>query len=71
MSDKEYIEDRKYILSFIDEQKHINEKLFHNDEDAKIELAKLVTKVGMFSVLSSSVTSIIVAVIIYYMTGGK
>jgi hypothetical protein len=43
----EYIEDKRYILTFIDDQKKINERLFANDEELKIALSKLVVKIGL------------------------
>ena len=60
----EYIEDRRYILTFIDDQKKINDKLFTNDEELKIALSKLVTKMGVIT----AGTSIIIGVAVSYIS---
>jgi hypothetical protein len=57
----DYLEDRKYILAFIEDQKKINKDLFVNDEELKIALSKLVVKIGLITAgasifIASSIT---------------
>ena len=59
MSDKEYLEDRKFILDSISQHREDIKELFKNDVDIKLKLQTLIARMGMIMFIGASATSIV------------
>ena len=57
MGDKEYLQDKKYILESIREHKDDIKTLYNNDVDIKLTLRTLVVKMAGVVFVAASATS--------------
>mgnify|MGYP000365593856 CR=1 FL=1 len=63
MSDGNYNEDKKFILESLSELKDSVKTLFTNDNDIKVTLATINTKLMVVGAVSSAVVSAVVALV--------
>jgi len=61
MNDSSYNEDKKFILESLSELKDSVKTLFNNDNDIKVTLATINTKLMVVGALSSAFVSAIIA----------
>jgi len=68
--DNKWVEDRKYVLEFIDDTKKQLDELAKNDAGMKTTIAVLNTKLMGLTLVGSSVVSVVVSFITKAVVGG-
>lgn len=70
MADSSYNEDKKFILESLTDLKSNVKSLFENDNEIKVTLATINTKLMVVGALSSAVVSAVIA-FLFKLMGGK
>jgi hypothetical protein len=66
MADSNYNEDKKFILESLSELKNSVKTLFENDNDIKVALATINTKLMLVSAGASAIVGIVVAIVMKF-----
>jgi hypothetical protein len=66
MSDSNYNEDKKFILESLSELKNSVKTLFENDNDIKVALATINTKLMLVSAGASAIVGVVVAIVMKF-----
>ena len=67
MSESNYNEDKKFILESLSELKNSVKTLFENDNDIKVALATINTKLMLVSGGASAIVGIVVAIVMKFL----
>lgn len=66
--ENKWVEDRRYVLSFIDDTKETLAELAKNDAKIQTTIAVLGTKIATFTFIGSTVVGAIVSIIVNTVT---